>query len=104
MTTPLSVQDPLTNQQVIIVITAVPQDVPCEERPILLSLGVASSAPTTRNGRLGDVFSLLQSAWAEFGRRETQAVKTAEPIPTAEPVTLVTTPVMTPPKPKLSLF
>lgn len=90
MTTSLSVQDPLTNQQVIIVITAVPQDVPCEERPILLSLGVASSAPATRNGRLGDVFSLLQSAWAEFG--ETQAVKTAEPIPTAEPVTLVTTP------------
>lgn len=102
MTTPLSIQDPLTNQQVIIVITAVPQDVPCEERPILLSLGVASSAPATRNGRLGDVFSLLQSAWAEFG--ETQAVKTAEPIPTAEPVTLVTTPVVTPPKSKLSLF
>lgn len=104
MTTPLSVQDPLTNQQVIIVITAAPQDVLCEERPILLSLGVASAPPTTRNGRLGDVLSMLQSAWAEFGRRETQAVKTAEPTPATEPVTLVTTPVVTPPKPKLSLF
>lgn len=110
MSSTLTVPDPLTNQQVIIVITAAPQvDTLWEERPILLSVGIASAAPTTRNGRLKDVSALLQAAWVEHGRKQAEMPipKTAETIhpstKTLTEATLVAHPI-TPPKPQLSLF
>jgi len=85
MKTNLIVTDPLAGQEVSIMVTVdVCEDgevcLPRDERPSLLSVGVAGQMPISRSGTFGDMPALINEAWTAFGVRaemETRAVKTA---------------------------
>ncbi len=75
MKTNLIVTDPLAGQEVSIMVTvAVGEDgevcLPRDERPSLLSVGVAGQMPITRSGTFGDMQDLIHEAWTAFGVRE----------------------------------
>ena len=119
MNTTLTVDDPLADQEVTIIVTLTASECPREERPILVSVGVAEQLPVIKTGMFGDVPALINEAWTAFGVRaqvaevasegetvaEEQVVATAntgddEPAPTP-------TPNLSAPKPQaknLSLF
>jgi hypothetical protein len=119
MNTTLTVDDPLADQEVSIVITLAASSQPREERPALVSVGVAEQLPVIKTGPFGDVPALIHEAWTAFGVRaqvaaaameaeivaEEQIVATAgtdndEPAPT--PPSNLSTP--KPPAQNLSLF
>jgi len=118
MNTTLTVDDPLANQEVSIVITLAVSTQPRDERPALISVGVADQLPVIKTGTFGNVPTLINEAWIAFGVRaqvaeaategetvaEEQVVATAsindEPAPTPQPS--LSTP--KPPAKNLSLF
>jgi hypothetical protein len=55
MNTTLTVDDPLAGREVTIVITLSAGEQPRDERPMLLSLGMAGQRPVIQTGVLGDV-------------------------------------------------
>lgn len=67
MKTNLTVLDPLAAQEVTISITVVANDLPRDERPVLLSIGVAEQLPILRTGTLGELTALVHEAWTAFG-------------------------------------
>ena len=69
MNTTLTVTDPLTDQTVTILITLPPGEGPREERPALVSLGVAEQAPVVKTGTFADLPALIQEAWTAYGVR-----------------------------------
>ena len=69
MNSPLTVDDPLAGQEVTIVVTLPAGDEPRDERPILVSLGVAGQPPIIKIGTFADAPSLINEAWAAFGVR-----------------------------------
>jgi hypothetical protein len=76
--TTLTVDDPLAGQDVTIVITLPADDAPRDERPALVSLGVAGQLPFSKGGLFGDAAALINEAWVAFGLRwQTEAVRTA---------------------------
>ena len=104
MNTTLTVDDPLADKEVSIVITLAASSQPRDERPALMSVGVAEQLPVIKTGTFGDVPALINEAWTAFGVRaqlaevasegetvtEEQVVATAntnddEPVPTPEP-------------------
>ena len=104
MNTTLTVDDPLADQEVSIVITLAASSQPRDERPALMSVGVAEQLPVIKTGTFGDVPALINEAWTAFGVRaqlaevasegetvtEEQVVATVntnddEPVPTPEP-------------------
>ena len=117
MNATLSVEDPLADQEATIVITLAASGQSRDERPSLISVGVAGQLPVIKTGVFGDALALIHEAWTAFGVRaqaaeaaaegetvtEEQLIATANtdnngPIPTAQPS-------LTAPKPKnLSLF
>ena len=65
----IAIIDSLTNQEVTIVVTLPPDEGPREERPALVSLGVAEQAPVIKTGTLTDLPALIQDAWTAYGVR-----------------------------------
>ena len=131
MKTNLIVTDPLAGQEVSIMVTvAVCEDgevcLPRDERPSLISVGVAGQMPITRSGTFGDMQDLIHEAWTAFGVREQvneqaatlpqsstgvteeliaeATVATTDDTDTLPPTVSVTKPVPKPPVSKLSLF
>jgi len=103
MNTNLTVADPLADQEVTVIITLAASECPREERPAMVSVGVAEQLPVIKTGMFGDVPALINEAWTAFGVRaqvaevasegetvaEEQVVATAdisdEPTPTPPP-------------------
>ena len=121
MNTTLTVDDPLAGQDVTIVITLPADDAPRDERPVLVSLGLAGQLPVMQSGLFGNAAALINEAWAAFGLRwQTEVARAArtageeeagmEAAETVAEVTVVATtshPQPTPAEPKpqnLSLF
>lgn len=69
MNTTLTVDDPLAGQEVTIVITLPAGEQSRDDRPALVSLGVAGQLPFSKSGLFGDVAALISEAWAAFGLR-----------------------------------
>lgn len=69
MNAPLTVDDPLASQEVTIVVTLPAGDAPRDERPVLVSLGVAGQLPTVKTGTFADALDLINEAWTAFGVR-----------------------------------
>jgi hypothetical protein len=67
MNTSLSIEDPLAGQEVTIVITLAAGEQPRDERPALVSVGVAGQPPVTKSGTLGQTAALINQAWSAFG-------------------------------------
>ena len=67
MKTNLTVVDPLATQEVTISITVATSDLPRDERPLLLSIGVAEQLPILKTGTLGELAALIHEAWTAFG-------------------------------------
>lgn len=104
MNTTLTVEDPLADQEVTIIVTLAASECPREERSAMVSVGVAEQLPVIKTGTFGDVPALINEAWTAFGVRaqvaeaavegeavaEEQVVATAdtdddEPTPTSPP-------------------
>jgi hypothetical protein len=84
MNTTLTVTDPLADQTVTILITLPPGEGPRDERPALVSLGVAEQAPVVKTGTLADLPALIQQAWTAYGVRLQLAATEAEAETVAE--------------------
>ena len=69
MNATLTVDDPLAAQEVSIVITLVASSQPREERPALVSVGVAEQMPVIKTGVFGNMPALIHEAWTAFGVR-----------------------------------
>ena len=65
----LAVDDPLAEKDVTIIITLATDAQSREERPVLVSVGVAEQLPVIKTGVFGDVSALIQEAWTAFGVR-----------------------------------
>ena len=83
MNSNLTVNDPLAGQEVTIIITLTAGEQPREERPVLVSVGLAEQMPVIRTGTFGTVPALINEAWTAFGVR----AQTAEIAGEVEPVT-----------------
>jgi hypothetical protein len=79
--TTLTVDDPLAGQEVTIVITLPRQsrgEQSRDERPALVSLGLAGQLPVSKSGLFGDAPALINELWAAFGLRwKTEAARAA---------------------------
>ena len=62
----LAVEDPLANQDVTILITVIGGEQPRDERPALVSVGVAEQAPAIKTGLFGALPTLIADAWTAF--------------------------------------
>jgi len=69
MHSPLAVDDPLAGQEVTIVVTLPIGDQLRDERPALVSLGVARQPPIIKTGTFADAPTLINEAWYAFGVR-----------------------------------
>ena len=78
MNATLNVEDPLVDQEVTILITLGASTQPRDERPALISVGIAGQMPVIKNGVLGDVPALINEAWLAFGVR-VQVAETISP-------------------------
>ena len=67
MNTPLTVNDPLADQEVTIVITLMAGKQSRDERLAQVSVGVTGQPPVTRTGPFGQVAALINQAWMAFG-------------------------------------
>ncbi|MFZ1398475.1 MAG: hypothetical protein WAS33_16345 [Candidatus Promineifilaceae bacterium] len=76
MLSPLSIDDPLSNQAVTIIITLPASEQPREERPCLVSVGEAEKLPLSRTGLFANLTTLIDAAWTALGVREATAVRT----------------------------
>lgn len=75
----LTINDPLAEQEVTIIITLAASEHPREERPVMVSVGVAAQMPVIRAGVFGDAPALIHEAWTAFGvRAQAAAVPAAE--------------------------
>jgi hypothetical protein len=77
MNTSLTITDALAEAEVTIVITlpAPAEPAVSDERPVLVTVGVAGRPPVGQNGRFADLPHLITTAWTAFGlRTEQQAV------------------------------
>jgi hypothetical protein len=117
MNTTLSVEDPLADKEVTIIITVAASEHPRDQRPVMVSLGVAEQLPVIKTGAFDDVSALINEAWAAFGVRlqvaeaasESETVTQEQVVATAstdddEPAPI---PALSAPKPQarnLSLF
>lgn len=69
MNSSLTVTDPLTEQDVTIIITLAASDVPLAERPLLLSVGVAEQLPVVKTGTFTNLMTQIEEAWTALGVR-----------------------------------
>ncbi len=69
MNTNLTVTDPLAEQEVTIIITLSPSEQPHDERPALISVGIAEYLPVIKTGVFGEIAALINEAWTAFSVR-----------------------------------
>lgn len=69
MNLPLSIIDPLADQAVTIIITLAANDAPLDERPLLLSVGVAEQLPVVKTGAFASLVPMIEEAWTALGVR-----------------------------------
>ena len=67
MNSPLAVDDPLTDQEVTVVVTLAAGEQARDERLAQVSVGVTGQPPVTRTGTFGQVTALIAEAWTAFG-------------------------------------
>ncbi len=67
MNTTLTVDDPLADQEVTIIVTLAASECPREERPAMVSVGIVEQWPVIKTGTFGDVPTLINEAWTAFG-------------------------------------
>jgi hypothetical protein len=79
MNASLSVEDPLADVPVTIVIQLPAGREPQAERAALLALGVEGEPPVFKCGRLANVAALVEQAWLEYGLRRELAVALVKP-------------------------
>ncbi len=80
MNTTLTVDDPLADQEVTIVITVTVGEQARDERMALMSLGVTGQPPVTKTGPFGQVTALIDEAWTAFGvQAQVAAAQGAKP-------------------------
>ena len=124
MKSPLTVNDPLAEQEVSIIVTLTANEQPRDQRPVMISVGVAKQMPVIKSGTFGEMLTLIDEAWTAFGVRTEAARSEVETVmeehvvataPSTDSEQAVTddvsepTPLPNPPKPKpaaknLSLF
>jgi hypothetical protein len=81
MNATLSISDPLAEAEVTIVVTLAAPAEPTarDERPALVTVGVAGRPPVSQNGRFADLPHLITTAWSAFSARmELQAARTED--------------------------
>lgn len=78
MNTNLTVADPLADQEVTIVITLTASERLRDERPAMVSVGVAEQLPIIKSGTFGNVPALIHEAWTVLGVRAQVAEATSE--------------------------
>ena len=83
MNTNLTVADPLAGREVTIIITLAAGEQSRDERPALVSVGLAEQLPVIKTGMFGDVPALINEAWTAFG----VWAQVAEAVPESETVT-----------------
>lgn len=69
MKSALAINDPLSEQEVKIVITVPSSELLRDERPILLSVGLDQQMPIVKNGDFGGLLLLIKQSWDELGIR-----------------------------------
>ncbi|MFQ5421234.1 MAG: hypothetical protein ACE5EY_12830 [Anaerolineae bacterium] len=84
MNTTLTVDDPLADQEVRIVITLATSSQSRDERPALVSVGVAEQLPVIKTGVFDNIATLINEAWMVFGARAQVAEATTESETTTE--------------------
>jgi hypothetical protein len=67
MNTTLTVDDPLAEQEVTLVITLAAGEQARDERLAQVSVGITGQPPVTRTGTFGQVTALIDEAWTAFG-------------------------------------
>jgi hypothetical protein len=81
MNTTLTVDDPLAEQEVTIVITLATGEQVRDERMALVSVGVTGQPPVTKTGTFGQVPALIDEAWTAFGvQAQVAAAQNAETV------------------------
>ncbi|HRQ42149.1 MAG TPA: hypothetical protein PLD25_29875 [Chloroflexota bacterium] len=107
MNASLTVADPLADQEVTIIVTLAAGDQLREERPAMVSVGIAEQLPVIKTGIFGELSTLIDEAWTAFGVRAQVAEAATESETVAEEQVIATVstgddePVPTPP-PNLS--
>lgn len=87
MNTTLTVDDPLADQEVSIVITLAASKQSRDERPTLVSVGVAEQLPVIKTGTFGEALTLIHEAWTAFGVRSQVAAAAAAAVAESETIT-----------------
>ncbi len=77
MKTNLTVNDPLAEQEVSIIITLSASPQPRDERPAMVSVGVAEQMPISKIGTFGNLQTLIDEAWTAFGVQTQVAAATS---------------------------
>lgn len=90
MNTNLTVNDPLAGQEVTIIITLAATEQPRDQRPALISVGVAEQSPVIKMGSFADLPALINEAWIAFGV-QAQMSEAAQAVETAAEEQLVAT-------------
>jgi hypothetical protein len=84
MNTDLTVIDPLSNSEVTIIVTLAADKRPRDERPVMVSVGVAEQSPVIHTGIFGDLPAIFHRAWTAFGVQAQVASTRAEEEPASE--------------------
>ncbi|MCB8980594.1 MAG: hypothetical protein H6657_24555 [Ardenticatenaceae bacterium] len=104
----LTVEDPLADEEVTILITLPVGKQAHSERPALLSVGITGQPPVTMQGTLAQIPTLLDQAWLAFGRQAQMAPNQSDmraEDPLAAPTETAVSPnTKTEPQPDLSLL
>jgi hypothetical protein len=90
MNTNLTVVDPLADQEVTIIVTLAAGEQLRDERPAMVSVGIAEQMPVVKTGTFGDVSTLINEAWTAFGVRA-QVAEVAPAVETVIEETVVAT-------------
>jgi len=66
MNTNLALIDPLADQDVTIIITLAANEYSRDQRPAMISVGVAEQLPMIKTGKFGEMAALINEAWTAF--------------------------------------
>ena len=80
----LTVDDPLADREVTIIVTLAADKRPRDERPVMVSVGVAEQSPVIHIGIFGDLPALIHQAWTAYGVQAEVASTNVEGEPAVE--------------------
>lgn len=74
---PLTIQDPLSDKQIIINIQVnAAGNKSRDQRPVLVTAGISGKAPIMLSGRYGQLNQLIEQAWQEFSQNQSEPIDT----------------------------